>query len=399
MRVFIWGIGGKMGHYLYFVLTNSKTDEVTGGFDVFAKQEDYDVPVFSSIGDINVKADVIIDFSRPDALDGLLDYALSTKTNLVIATTGHSSEQLEKIKEASKQIAVFHSSNMSLGINLLINLAKQAARFLGTAYEVEIIEQHHNNKIDAPSGTALSIAKGINEVYDNKMDYCFGRHSSNEKRGSNKIGIHAVRGGTIVGKHDVMYIGTDEVVTLSHEAQSRQVFAHGSIRAAQFIADKHSGLYNMNDVIGKDYSVTNVSGITGVTLITLNKITQSELVVFLDELGNNKVNIDMVSKVLSRDDTADISFTIDDELSAIARKLLIEYPFSYSIESGLGKLSIEGAGMEHQSGVTAKILKVLSTVDAKIWAITTSETKIACCVNTNILKECIELLKKDFGVK
>ncbi len=388
-----------MGRKLYFVLSNSKTDEVVGGFDTFANQEDFSVPVFTSVKDIQVEADVIIDFSRTEALDTILEYALANRVNLVIATTGHSPSQIEKISNASKYIAIFMSSNMSLGVNLLINLAKQAARFLGTNYEVEIVEQHHNNKVDAPSGTALSIAKEINEVYENKMEYCFGRHSSNEKRGNNVIGIHAVRGGTIVGKHDIMYIGTDEVVTLAHEAQSREVFAHGSIRAAQFIADKQSGLYNMNDIIGKDYSVTNVSGLTGITLITLNKITQAELIAFLDDLGNNKVNIDMVSKVLSRDDTADISFTIDDVHSDTAHSLLNNYHFVYSIDSKLAKLSIEGAGMEHQAGVTARILKLLSNVNAKIWAITTSETKIACCIDSAILPSCIELLKKDFGVK
>ncbi|NCA67073.1 MAG: 4-hydroxy-tetrahydrodipicolinate reductase [Clostridia bacterium] len=398
MKVFIWGIGGKMGRSLYFVLTNNKTDEVIGGFDIFAKQEDFSVPIFSSVDEINLAPDVIIDFSRPEALDDILGYALSTKTNLVIATTGHSQEQIEKIKAASREIAIFMSSNMSLGVNLLINLAKQAARFLGTSYEVEIIEQHHNNKVDAPSGTAISIAKEINEVYEDKMSFCYGRHAGNEKRGNNVIGIHAIRGGTIVGKHDIMYIGTDEVVTLSHEAQSRQILAHGSVRAAQFIQDKQSGLYNMKDIVGKDRSVTNVTGLKGVTLITLNKITQTELMVFLDDMGNNKVNIDMVSEVLSHDETADISFTIEDGHSDIARRLLKDCSFKYSVYTGLAKLSIEGAGMEHQFGVTARVLKLLSTVNAKIWTITTSETKIACCVAVDVLADCIAVLKKDFGV-
>lgn len=399
MKVFIWGIGGKMGQYLHFLLTNSKTDTLIGGFDVFANPEDFNVPVFSKIEDINTEADIIIDFSRSDAIDSILDYALKSKTNIVIATTGHTEEQIEKIKEASKHIAIFRSTNMSLGVNLLINLAKQAAGFLGTNFEVEIIEQHHNKKVDSPSGTALSIATEINKVYENKLELCYGRHSSNCKRGNAEIGIHAVRGGTIVGKHDVMYIGKDEVVTLSHEAQSRQVFAHGSIRAAQFLEDKQNGLYNMNDIIGSDYAVTNVSGLSEITLVTLNKITQDSLLSLLDKLSENKINIDMVSEVLSGNNYADISFTINDSNRDVAAKILENGKCTYSIESGLSKLSIEGAGMEHQWGVTSKILRSLSKINAKIWAITTSETKIACCVSNNILNQCIELLRKEFGVK
>lgn len=248
-KILIWGIGGRMGKNILECLSSFENAQCVGGVDKFADPSQFSVPVFKCGKDVDVKADVIIDFSRPDALDEILQYATENKVGIMLATTGYGKDQQAKIDEASKNIAVFQSSNMSLGVNLLIELCRKAASFLGNSFEVEIVEQHHNQKIDSPSGTALSIANAINEEFDNSKDFVFGRHDKNRKRCDNEIGIHAVRGGTIVGKHDVLFIGKDEVVTIKHEAQSRMVFAQGAIRAALFLATKASGKYSMKDLI------------------------------------------------------------------------------------------------------------------------------------------------------
>ncbi len=250
-KILIWGIGGRMGKNILESIPSFENAVCVGGVDKFADSSQFPVPVFKCGADVDVNADVIIDFSRPDALDEILEYALSRKAGIMLATTGYTQEQQAKIDEASKKIAVFQSSNMSLGINLLIELCKKAASFLGNNFEVEIIEQHHNQKVDSPSGTALSIANAINEEFDNSKEFVYGRHDKNCKRVNNEIGIHAVRGGTIVGKHDVLFIGKDEVITLKHEAQSRMVFAQGAIRAGLFLATKNTGKYSMKDLVAQ----------------------------------------------------------------------------------------------------------------------------------------------------
>lgn len=248
IKVLIWGIGGRMGKNILEGISAFENVEAVGGVDRYADPSQFKLPVFKSGKEINVDADVIIDFSRPDALDEILEYALAHKCGIMLATTGYSEKQQQMIDDASKSIAVFQSSNMSLGVNLLIELCKKASEFLGEKYDIEIIEQHHNQKVDSPSGTALSIANAINEEFDDSKELVYGRHDKNCRRKEKEIGIHAVRGGTIVGKHDVLFIGKDEVITISHEAQSRAVFAQGAIRAAIFLSSKESGKYSMKDM-------------------------------------------------------------------------------------------------------------------------------------------------------
>lgn len=250
-NVLIYGIGGKMGHNVLEGLSACDNIRAVAGVDKFADESMFKVPVYKSANDVKEKVDVIIDFSRPEALEDILSYALKNKVSLVLATTGYSEEQQASIDKASESIAVFQSSNMSLGVNLLIELCRKATNFLGENFEVEIVEQHHNRKVDAPSGTALSIAKAINDEFGNNKQFVCGRQGNNCRRTPNEIGIHAVRGGTIVGKHDVMFIGNDEVITLSHEAQSRKVFAQGAIKAAAFVATKESGKYSMKDMLSE----------------------------------------------------------------------------------------------------------------------------------------------------
>ena len=207
-------------------------------------------PVYASINDFPGKADAIIDFSHHTALPALLEYSTATGTPIVVATTGHTEEELALMKSASEKVAVFSSGNMSIGINLLIELCKKATETLGMAFDIEIVEKHHNKKLDAPSGTALMIANAIaDERGEIESEFVYDRHSVRKQREPQEIGIHSVRGGTIVGEHEVIFAGENEMITLSHSAASREIFAAGALRAAVYLAGKGAGLYNMTDLI------------------------------------------------------------------------------------------------------------------------------------------------------
>ncbi|MBQ6212157.1 4-hydroxy-tetrahydrodipicolinate reductase [Ruminococcus sp. XPD3002] len=249
-NIAICGANGKMGKNIYACIKEREDCTTVAGIDVYTEQY-ADFPIVDSVDKLPVKPDVIIDFSNPASLDSLLDYCLSTGTPLVIGSTGYSDEQRAQIKKASEQIPIFFTFNMSLGINLLVNLAKKAASILGDRFDIEIVEKHHNQKIDAPSGTAIMLAEAINETLDNSKHYVYDRHSRRQKREKSEIGMHAIRGGTIVGEHDIIFAGNDEVITLSHSAASKMVFAEGSVKAAVYLKDQPAGLYDMQMLLGE----------------------------------------------------------------------------------------------------------------------------------------------------
>ena len=244
INILISGANGKMGHAVANAIAGRTDCTVSCGVDLFTKQY-AEFPIYESFAKVESKPDVVIDFSNPAILDDLLDYCLTNGIPAVLATTGYSEEQIAKIKMASESIPVFFTFNMSLGINLLVKLAKQAASILGGQFDIEIVEKHHNQKIDAPSGTALMLAGAINETLNNEYHYVYDRHSKRQKREKTEIGMHAIRGGTIVGEHDIIFAGHDEVITLSHSAASKEVFAVGSVNAAVFLADQKPGMYDM----------------------------------------------------------------------------------------------------------------------------------------------------------
>ncbi len=247
MKAAINGINGKMGKVLAEALINEDDAILVCGFDI-AKNPDCECDTYTNFDDCEDEIDVIIDFSHPSQIKGLTDYAVKRKIPLVISTTGLSEEEKGYMTKAAESIPVFNSANMSLGVNLLIDLVKNAAKLLYPNFDIEIIEKHHNQKIDAPSGTALMIADELNDTLENKMSYTYDRHSQRKKREKKEIGIHAVRGGTIVGEHEVIFAGKDEVISVTHQAHSKEVFATGSIKAAYFIKDKAPGLYSMKDM-------------------------------------------------------------------------------------------------------------------------------------------------------
>jgi len=247
-KILISGCQGKMGHVVAACIKERSDCTVIAGVDPFTGTA-LEFPVFASFNECDLLPDVIVDFSNPAALDDILAFAEKHSTAVVLATTGYNEAQKEKIMEYAKKIPLFFSFNMSMGVNLLASLAQKAAAFLGDQFDIEIIEKHHNRKIDAPSGTALMLADAINETMGNTEQYVFDRHSVRKKREKNEIGISSVRGGTIVGEHEVIFAGRDEVITLSHSAMSRDIFAVGAVNAAVFLAEKGPGLYNMNDLL------------------------------------------------------------------------------------------------------------------------------------------------------
>ncbi|MBO5354763.1 MAG: 4-hydroxy-tetrahydrodipicolinate reductase [Clostridia bacterium] len=245
LNIMLCGCGGRMGAAV-IAAAKEAGDRIVAGVDI-NPAADSPFPIFTSPDEFQGRADVIVDFSHHSALQGLLAYATKNATPIVVCTTGHTEEELAAMKEAATTVPVFFSRNMSLGINLLIALCRRAAATLGDAFDIEIIEKHHNQKLDAPSGTALMIADAISE--EKEHPYVYDRHAERRARAKGEIGLHAVRGGTIVGEHEVMFCGKDEVITLSHSAASREVFATGALRAAHFMTGKPAGLYNMDHVV------------------------------------------------------------------------------------------------------------------------------------------------------
>ena len=249
-NITLCGAGGKMGRTIQKCITDRDDCKIISGIDL--NTESYaDFPIFSAPCELPEKPDVIIDYSHPSCLKSLLEYSLTTGTPLVLATTGYSEEQISEIRKAAEQVPVFFSWNMSLGINLLMDLVCRAAKILESNFDIEILEKHHNQKLDAPSGTALALADAISDAVSYAPEYTYDRHSVRQKRGKNEIGIHSVRGGTIVGEHTVIFAGNDETIEFTHKAASKEVFAVGAVRAAEFLKDKKSGLYSMKDLIAE----------------------------------------------------------------------------------------------------------------------------------------------------
>lgn len=249
VQAIMHGCNGHMGRVITDIIKNSEGIELVAGIDKYMGIPN-EYPVFDSIEKCNIKADVIIDFSNAAAIDALLDYCVERQVPVVLCTTGLSNEQLAKVEEAAKKVAVLKSANMSLGINLLLKLLQDATKVLSPAgYDIELVERHHNQKLDAPSGTAIALADSINESVGNPYTYVYDRSQVRQKRGGKEIGISAVRGGTIVGDHEVIYAGTDEVIEFRHTAYSKAVFGKGAVEAARFLAGKPAGRYDMSDVI------------------------------------------------------------------------------------------------------------------------------------------------------
>jgi len=250
VKIIMHGCNGHMGQVISGLVEKDPDAEIVAGIDI-ADQGKNSYPVFTDIDACQVEADAIIDFSSAKATDKLLEYSAARQIPVVLCSTGLSQEQLAKVEETSRKVAVLKSANMSLGINTLLKLVQDAAKVLAAAgFDMEIVEKHHRLKLDAPSGTALALADSINEAMDNQYHYVYDRSQKREKRDDKEIGISAVRGGTIVGEHEIIFAGQDEVIEFKHTAYSKSVFAKGAVEAAKFLAGKPAGMYDMADVIG-----------------------------------------------------------------------------------------------------------------------------------------------------
>ena len=250
IRIIMHGCNGRMGRMISEIVAEDPDALIVAGIDINTEKKN-DYPVFASMEECDADADVVIDFGAASAVDGLLECCIKRNLPIVLCTTGLSDMQIAGMQAAAEKIAILKSANMSLGINLLMKILKEASNVLAPAgFDIEIVEKHHRMKLDAPSGTALALANSINEARNNEYEYVYDRSQVRQKRGDKELGISAVRGGSIVGDHDVIFAGQDEVITFSHTAYSRAVFAKGAISAAKFLAGKSAGLYDMSDVIG-----------------------------------------------------------------------------------------------------------------------------------------------------
>lgn len=248
-RIIMRGCNGRMGQEITKMLQNDDQAVMVAGVDMSANAEN-GYPVFTSFGDCNIEADVIIDFASPNKLDEMLQYAIEKNVPIVLCTTGLSEDDLQLVAETSKKVAILKSANMSLGVNTLLKLVKAAALVLSEAdFDIEIVEKHHNQKVDSPSGTALAFADAINEALNQEYEYKYDRSGERVKRAKKEIGISAVRGGTIVGEHEIIFAGIDEVIEIKHTAYSKTIFGKGAIQAAKYLAGKAPGMYQMSDVI------------------------------------------------------------------------------------------------------------------------------------------------------
>jgi len=248
-RIILSGCNGKMGQTITSIIEEDENLVIVAGVSIDGQVLNY-YPVYKSIKECKEDADILLDFSNESLIYDILKFGEEKNMPLVIATTGFSDEQVQLIENTAKKIPVFRSANMSLGINLLMELVQKAAKALGEDFDIEITDVHHNRKVDAPSGTSLMIADAINDVLDTKADYAFERHSRKEKRRKNEIGIHSLRGGTVVGEHSVMFFGHEEVLEITHKSHSRELFARGALRAVKFMVGKEPGkLYSMKDIV------------------------------------------------------------------------------------------------------------------------------------------------------
>ena len=247
-KIILSGCCGHMGRAVADICANDPDVEIAAGIDLLAQPME-GFPVFPSPSACNLEGDVLIDFSHPAALEGLLEFCAARRLPAVLATTGYSEEQLARIEAASREIPLFRSANMSIGVNVLVDLVRRAAALLGEDFDVEIEERHHRRKLDAPSGTALALGESIKEALGGEYENVYDRSARRQQRPEKEIGFSAVRGGTIVGEHDVIFAGEDEVITFSHSAYSKAVFAKGAVQAGKFLAGKPAGLYDMSHVI------------------------------------------------------------------------------------------------------------------------------------------------------
>lgn len=400
--IVINGAAGTMGKVVAALAAKDpETYTIVAGVDQRPGEGETGFPIYTSFDNIQEDFDAIIDFSLPAALPNVLAAAKAHKCGAVIATTGLSQDDYKMILEASQVTPVFRSANMSLGVNLQMELVKRASSFLGEQFDIEIVEKHHNQKIDAPSGTALALAEVISDQFVGGKEFVFDRSEKKHKRNKRELGISAVRGGTIVGEHEVFFIGEDEVVEISHVAHSKRIFAVGALRAAAFLKGQKPRLYSMAEVIAVDNRVTGLSATPGQSIITIENFayTPQSFAALFTALADSDINIDMINQSLPIDGNVHISFTLPQKHLADAVSSLEKLGYSQMrrLES-VTKYCIEGDGMEYLSGVAAEVFRLLAQENIESYLITTSETKISFCLEDNKVEKLSAAVAKAFNL-
>ena len=394
IRVIICGFSGKMGQAVYTAIKNRSSDFcAVAGVDPFI-EGDSPIPVYRSITEVRDKADAVIDFSRPESIHTVLPYCRDHGIFAVIGTTALTDEDRAFMDSYALSVPIFNSGNMSLGVNLQLQLVKKAAQTFGLAFEPEIVEKHHHLKVDAPSGTALMLADAISSQYPEKIKYQYGRYTRTERRKSAELGIHSVRGGTLVGEHECYFIGTDELLEINHRAYSKQIFAQGALRAALFMQDKLPGLYSMQDIVLENDVLSNLYAKDGQAIVLVKGLSGRNAVkrVFsaVAEVG---IFVDMIS--MSHFD--ELSFTVQSEklYAAVAQveKLSSEMPGLrvYDVDS-VTKITVEGIGMEFRHGAAAQVFECMADAGIDILMVTTSETKVAMAVESKSAETALRTL-------
>ncbi|MEG1772004.1 MAG: 4-hydroxy-tetrahydrodipicolinate reductase [Clostridia bacterium] len=390
IKIIICGFSGKMGQTL-FDLVNQKKSEfcVVAGVDAMPC-ESSPIPTYTNFNDIKETADIVIDFSRPEGIYEILPFCRKREICALIGTTGLMEKEREFIDSYAPYIPIFESGNMSLGVNLQLNLVKKAAATLGGDFEAEIIEKHHHLKVDAPSGTALMLGNAIASQFPDERTFVFGRYTKTERRKPNEIGFHSVRGGTLVGEHEVMFIGRDEVFELNHRAYSKQVFAEGALRAAKFLLEKQPGLYNMQDIVLDHDVASNIYINDDQALITINDLPNITAIADIFEaVAKQCIFVDMISLNMPRS----LSFTVHQKQAYAALDALSDIKELFHLDviciENIAKLTVEGVGMELRHGVAAPLFSVLSRVGICPLIVTTSETKIEYGIESEALPKAL----------
>ncbi len=387
ISVLINGICGQMGRAVYAACqAQSGAFSGVAGVDPSARAEGFSCPVYRDIDDVKEEIDVVIDFSVPASAPAVLRFAQSRGLPAVIGTTGLGERELRLVRAASERIPVFQTGNMSLGVNLQLDLVRRSSAALGKEFDVEIVETHHRKKVDSPSGTALMLANAIASLYPDEPEFAFGRHDKNKRRSPDEIGIHSIRGGTVVGEHQVLFIGNDEIVEVTHRAYSKQVFARGALRAAQYVLGKESGLYDMKNVVSEHDVASRLFSLEDQAAVTVRASSADSTVVgrVFAAVAERGVRVDMIACSEPDEHSVSIGFSLPaDQLGEALDALgpLCAEDLSVRSRAGLTKLTLEGKGMALRHGVAARLFSVLNQSGVRVWLITTSETKIEFCVD------------------
>jgi len=406
ISVLINGICGQMGRAVYAACqAQSGAFSAAAGVDVSGVSEGFACPVYRNIDEVKESVDIIIDFSVPASAPGVLRFAQSRGIPAIIGTTGLGEREKKLIRAASEHIPVFQTGNMSLGVNLQLELVQLAAATLGATFDVEIIETHHRKKVDSPSGTALMLANAVASISPEDEEFVYGRHEKNKRRTDHEIGIHSVRGGTVVGEHQVQFIGSDEIIEISHRAFSKQVFAQGALRAAHFIVGKQNGLYNMKNVVTEHNAASRLFSLENQAVVVIRSFANEDAFAsrIFDVIAEHGVFVDMIACSEPDEQSLSVGFSLNETdlseaLNAINELTRKGYGCTIRTRGDLTKLTLEGSGMALQHGVAAQLFSALRRENIHIWLITTSDTRIEFCVDAIDAIRAVEQIKAQFVI-